>query len=85
MLELVYVLRYSLFMTLDGNRVRRFLNEGEHTKEWLAVQLKCSLKTVDNILAGRFPRGETLVALANLIGCQVEDLVTQQVAAKRPA
>jgi hypothetical protein len=71
-------------MTLDGNRVRRFLKTEGRTKEWLAVQLECSIGTVDRVLAGRIPSGEKLVALAKLIGCQVEDLVTP-IAAKRPA
>mgnify|MGYP000178488406 FL=1 len=72
-------------MTLNGNRIQDFINEKGCSKEWLAVQLNCSLKTVDNILGGRVPRGETLVALAKLIGCQVEDLVTRKADAKRPA
>lgn len=71
-------------MTLNGNRIQDYINKQGCSKEWLAVQLNCSLKTVENILGGRVPRGETLVALAKLIGCQVEDLVTRA-AAKRPA
>jgi hypothetical protein len=72
-------------MTLDGNRVRRFLKTEDKTREWLAVQLSCSLGTVDRILAGRVPSGAKLVTLAKLIGCQVEDLVTQADAVKQPA
>lgn len=72
-------------MTLNGDRIQAFINEKGCSKEWLAVQLECSLKTVDNILGGRMPRGETLVALAKLIGCKVEDLVTRPATIKRPA
>lgn len=62
-------------MTLDGNKVRLFLDGKEKSKEWLAAQLNCSLKTVENILGGRVPRGATLVALAGLMGTQVEMLI----------
>lgn len=48
------------------------------TGEWLAVQLECSLSTVTKILGGRVPRGETLVKLAKLMGCQVEDLIPSE-------
>lgn len=70
-------------MTLDGNKVRLFLDQKEKSREWLATQLDCSLSTVEKILAGRVPRGETLVKLAQLMGCQVEDLLPRQ--ARRPA
>lgn len=71
-------------MTLDGSRVQRHLEKVGKSKEWLAGQLNCSVKTVEGLLGGRIPRGATLVELAKLMGCQVEDLVTQQ-ASKRPA
>lgn len=71
-------------MTLDGNRVRRFLKDSQKTKEWLAVQLSCSIGTVDRVLAGKSPTAETLITLAKILGCKAEDLVTQQ-AHKRPA
>lgn len=70
-------------MTLDGNRVRLWLDEIGKSREWLAAQLECSLSTVDKILAGRMPRGATLIALGKLMGCRVEDLIPKE--AKRTA
>lgn len=70
-------------MTLDANKVRVFLNERKKTGEWLAVQLECSMSTVSKILAGKTTRVETLVKLAQLMGCRVEDLIPSQ--AKRTA
>lgn len=63
------------YMTLDGNKVRLFLDREDKSKEWLATQLNCSFKTVENILAGRVPRGATLIGLARLMGIQVESLI----------
>lgn len=65
-------------MTLDANQIRQFLSEKGKSREWLAVQLDCSLSTVDKVLAGRVPRGETLVALAKIVGCKVEDLLRNE-------
>lgn len=65
-------------MTLDGNKVRRFLQTEKKSKEWLATQLNCSLKTVENVLGGKVPRGETLVALASLMNCHVEALIPKE-------
>ena len=74
---------HNLGMTLDGDKVRRFLQTENKSKEWLATQLNCSLKTVENVLGGKVPRGSTLVALACLMGCQVEALIPKE--AKRAA
>lgn len=65
-------------MTLDGNKVRQFLKKSEKSKEWLAVELNCSVRTVESVLGGRLPRGETLINLAHLMGCRVEDLIPSE-------
>lgn len=72
-------------MTLDGNRVRKFLREKNRTKEWLAVQLGCSLSSVDHMLGGRVPKGEKLLALAKVMGCRAEDLATSGPSLERAA
>lgn len=66
---------YNRLMTLDGIKVRSFLRREKKSKEWLAAQLNCSLRTVENILGGKVPLVETLVRLAKLMRCQVEDLI----------
>lgn len=69
---------YNRLMTLDGSKVRHFLQGKKRSDEWLADQLDCSLRTVGHILAGRMPRGETLVRLAKLMRCRVEDLILSE-------
>jgi DNA-binding Xre family transcriptional regulator len=75
---------YIAVMTVRTDRVRRFLDENEKGAEWLAVQLGCCFKTVHRILSGKVVGLKTMLRLAKLMGCQVEDLVTREVA-KRPA
>jgi predicted transcriptional regulator len=65
-------------MTLDSNKVRVFLKEIGKSSEWLAVQLECSHSTVCKILAGKVPRGETLVKLVKVMGVQVESLIPSE-------
>lgn len=75
-------------MTLDGKRIKAFFEAKGKRREWLADQLGCGRDVVDRMLAGKAPRAETLVKLANVMGCQVEDLVAPdktEVAAKRSA
>lgn len=62
-------------MTMKTDLIRQFLAERGKSKEWLAAELNLSLATVTRVLAGRAPRAETLVKLAKLMGCRMEDLL----------
>ena len=65
-------------MTIDGSKVRQFLDERDWTHKRLAKELGCSHRTVGNILAGIMPVGETLIKLAKLMGCSVEELIPSE-------
>ena len=65
-------------MTLDANKIRLFLEEREKSGEWLAVQIECSMSTVSKLLAGKTTRVETLIKLAKLMGCSVEELIPSE-------
>lgn len=54
--------------------MRRFLEQTGKSKEWLAVELGCSLASVTRMLGGSVPNSETLLALARLVGCSAEEL-----------
>ena len=71
-------------MTLDAERIRAFLSKSDKSPEWLADQLGVSFALVTRMLAGRVPKTGTVVTLARVIGCRVEDLVIQG-AAKQTA
>jgi hypothetical protein len=62
-------------MKLADGKLAGFLKKNGKRTEWLAGQLDCSLSTANQLLAGKVPKGEMLIQLARLMGCQAEDLI----------
>lgn len=75
---------YISAMTLDAGRISTWLDANEKSREWLADQIGVSSALVSRMLGGKVPKTETMILLARVMGCQVEDLVTHR-AAKRTA
>jgi DNA-binding Xre family transcriptional regulator len=63
-------------MTLDAGRVQKWLETNEKSREWLADRIGVSAALVSRMLGGKVPKTDTMLALARVMGCRVEDLVT---------
>lgn len=63
---------------MDAGRIRGFLESSGKSREWLADQIGVSSALVSRMLAGTVPKTETMVTLAKVIGCRVEDLVIRK-------
>jgi DNA-binding Xre family transcriptional regulator len=81
----VIIKSYYLIMTLNAVRVDAWLKKNDRSREWLADQLDVSFALVTRMLAGKVPKTETMMALAHVMGCKVEDLLTQKNSAKQTA
>jgi transcriptional regulator with XRE-family HTH domain len=67
---------------LNGQKIRDFLQEKGVRREWLATQLDVSATLVNQMLTGKIPHLTTVLNLAQIIGCKIDDLIVEQSEAK---
>lgn len=67
---------------MDKQKIKAWLDSEHRKQSYLREQLGVSQSLVDQMLGGRPPRLQTLIKLARLMGCAVEDLLLPEEAKK---
>lgn len=70
---------------LNAQKIRAFLTQRECSREWLSARIKVSSSLMNQMLAGKVPKTQTLYALAQLMRCRMEDLLVTEDADKKSA